>query len=226
MYLQSYTPNIGVKATRGWCLKYIDDAGNAPNRTPNARTALNNELAAKRISTTEPPLNIWVVGFLDLQSGVYAADDHVFFMKNLGGGNYEIRDSETNSGTRSPYPNVTAILAWFGAYAPQYVGWSTHCDGREYVKKGDNMKNGQIDDSYRYAIRIVDSEVKGWDFKKVHDGYYDASEMKYWKGRMFQEFIEDAFNTSVKYRADKSKAFSYKPGEADKKLQSIKDALK
>lgn len=135
-YKQSYKPNIYASAQRGWCLKFIDDAGNVKNtlppRTRNARTALNNE--SKRLKTSLPPVGIWVVGFLDLRAGQWAADDHVFLMKYLGNGKYEIRDSETNSNVRSPYVSIDAILAWFGAYKPKYVGWSTHCDGRQYAE--------------------------------------------------------------------------------------------
>jgi hypothetical protein len=130
---QVHTPNVLVRAQRAYCLKYVDDAGNAPKRTATARTALNNEVKAKRLRTTPPPLNIWVVGFMDMRAGGYAAYDHVFLMKYKGGGVYEIRDSETNSGARAPYTSINSILAWFGAYKPVYVGWSTHCDGRQYA---------------------------------------------------------------------------------------------
>lgn len=135
---QKFTPYISTKATRGWCLKLVDDAGkvinNLPPRTRNARAALDVEIKAKRLRTDTPPKNIWVIGFLDLRAGQWAADDHVFLMKYLGDGKYELRDSETNAGARDVYPNVNAMLAWFGAYSPLYVGWSTHCDGRQYVE--------------------------------------------------------------------------------------------
>ena len=143
--VQLYSPNVSIGATRGWCLKYVDDAGSAPKRTPNARAALNTEIAAKRIRGDTPPVGVWVVGFLDLRTGQWAADDHVFFMKYLGNGRYEIRDSEVQGGGRGqygPYTSIEAILAWFAGYAPIYAGWSTHCDGRQYVKlEGDKPVN-------------------------------------------------------------------------------------
>lgn len=134
-YRQKYTPNVGIAAIRGWCLKYVDDAGNAPKRTPNARAALDVEIKAKRIRTSTPPVNVWVVGFLDLRSGKWAGDDHVFFMKYKGNGKYEIRDSETNGGGRGVYGSIAELLRWFGNYSPVYAGWSTHCDGRQYVEE-------------------------------------------------------------------------------------------
>lgn len=130
---QKYNPNVKVRAQRGWCLKYIDDAGKAPMRRPTARAAYVAEKNAKRISKNTPPTNIWVVGYLDL-GGVYAAYDHVFFMKYKGKGKYEIRDSEVASGFRSPYTSINSILAWFGNYSPRYIGWSYITDGRKYAE--------------------------------------------------------------------------------------------
>lgn len=134
LYRQKYAPNVGTRARRGWCLEFIDNAGSSPLRSRNARTALNMEAGAGRLNVSTPPLGVWVVGFLDLRSGQWAADDHVFLMKYLGGGRYDIRDSESNSGARGIYSSVKEILAWFGAYAPAYAGWSTHCDGRQYAE--------------------------------------------------------------------------------------------
>lgn len=131
---QVTNPNVGVAAIRGWCLKYVDDSTNAPRRTPSARAAINVEVAAGRLRGDEPPVGLWVTGFLDMQAGSYAAVDHVFLMKNLGGGRYEIRDSETNSGQRAPYGSIAELLGWFGKYAPVYIGWSTQCDGAVYVE--------------------------------------------------------------------------------------------
>lgn len=135
LYQQTYKPNVHIAAKRGWCLKYVDDAGNAPTRRPNAKAAYDAEKKAKRIRTSTPPQNVWVVGFLSFGAGQYQAYGHVFFMKYKGNGKYEIRDSETNAGARSIYPSINAILAWFGNYKPRYIGWSTHCDGREYAKE-------------------------------------------------------------------------------------------
>lgn len=131
---QETTPNIGIAATRGWCLKYVDDTTNAQHRTASARTALNAEIATGRLRGDEPPVGVWVPGFLDLQAGSYAAVDHVFLMKNNGNGSYEIHDSETNSGQRKPYDSIAEVLGWFRAYAPVYAGWSTQCDGTVYAE--------------------------------------------------------------------------------------------
>lgn len=132
---QKTAPNIGHAAIRGWCLKYNDDTVNAPTRRPNARAALNAEIAAKRLRGGTPPQGLWVPGYLDLRAGAYAADDHTFLMKYLGNGRYEIHDSEVNSGARKPYGSINELLGWFGRYSPVYVGWSTQCDGATYVEE-------------------------------------------------------------------------------------------
>ncbi len=36
-YKQLISPNINIGATPGWCLKYVDDAVNATQRTSNAQ---------------------------------------------------------------------------------------------------------------------------------------------------------------------------------------------
>lgn len=156
-YRQKYTPNVKISAQRGWCLKYIDDAGNAPKRTANARAALNVEIRAKRLSKATPPVNVWVVGFLDLRSGYAANLDHVFFMKYLGNGKYEIRDSETQAKARAVYTSISQIVAWFGNYNPVYVGWSTHCDGRQYAEKYTPKPTTQLIRKHGTATVIVDT---------------------------------------------------------------------
>lgn len=135
---QVYAPNLGQKAVRGWCLKFVDDAGKvkntAPPRKPNARAALDAEIAAKRLTTAALPVDVTVVGFLDLRAGQWAKDDHVFFIRKNKDGSVTIHDSETNAGARKPYKSIAELMAWFGAYNPIYVGWSTHCDSRQYAE--------------------------------------------------------------------------------------------
>lgn len=131
---QTYLPDIFVIAIAGYCLKYIDDAGNAPNRKGTAKEAFTVEKNAGRIRTDTIPENVWLVGWLDFTKGAYTAYGHVFFIKRTGN-SYQIYDSEVQSGARNPYSSIDELIAWFGAYKPTYIGWSTHCDGREYAKE-------------------------------------------------------------------------------------------
>ena len=126
---QKYSPNVKVGGIRGWCLKWVDDAGKAPKRTANAAIAGQNE--KKRLRTSNPPKGLWVPLFYSL----VGAPGHVQLGKYLGDSKWEIRDSETQAGARGVYRNTGQVLAWFGAYRPKYLGWSTHCDGRQYVEE-------------------------------------------------------------------------------------------
>lgn len=145
---QVYTPNYLVRAVPGYCLGYVDDAGNAPERTANAKIAYENEKKANRINLSELPDNVWVVVFFSFSKGGYwykdsQGKDVYLEFKNLwhvalakrSGNSMVIYDSEVQSGMRSqPYLAIQAVEAWFGAYGAKYVGWSTHCDGRQYAK--------------------------------------------------------------------------------------------
>lgn len=144
--IQVYNPNFGVGAIRGWCLKYVDDAGNAPARKGTAKAAFYAEQGAGRIRGGDSPVGVWVVGFADFTAGPFTKEGHVFFMKHNGNGRYEIRDSEVGAGARGPYGSIGELLAWFGAYKPKILGWSTDCDGRQYVKE---VKMGLLDDGAR-----------------------------------------------------------------------------
>lgn len=165
-YIQVFLPNLSVAAIRGWCLKYVDDAGDAPSRKATAKIAYQTEKKAKRIKTSTPPKGIWVVGFLEFTQG-YAKDlGHVFFIKYLGNGKYDIRDSEVAAGARKPYGNINELLAWFGAYNPKYLGWSAYCDGRQYAK----VKEKEM--LTEYIGEIIVRFYRGSSLTKAHKQKY------------------------------------------------------
>lgn len=135
--IQVKTPNLNVRAYRGWCLMYIDDAGGAlaKNRKPSAEAAYQVERKAKRIRANQNfPVNVWVVAFWSLNGGLYRGLGHVVFVKKHSNGRLEIRDSETRSGARAVYTSIAQVTQWLGNHAPVYRGWSTHCDGVQYAK--------------------------------------------------------------------------------------------
>ncbi len=127
---QIYNPNINIGATSGWCLQYVDDAIDAPSRTPSARAAYLNELNAGRIDTGHAPIGVWVVGFLGFSRGPYVEYGHVFLMRKRENGSIEIHDSEVHSGRRGIYNSIEEIMSWFSVYGPDYLGFSYCCDGR------------------------------------------------------------------------------------------------
>lgn len=136
---QTYNPNINIGARSGWCLQYVDDAINAPARTPSARAAYLNELNAGRIDTGHAPVGVWVVGFLGFSRGPYVEYGHVFLMRKRGDGSIEIHDSEVHAGRRGIYNSIEEIMGWFGVYGPDYLGFSYCCDGRQIAEYYDEM---------------------------------------------------------------------------------------
>lgn len=134
-FRQITTPNLGVSATRGWCLKYVDDSINAPSRTPTAQACFNREKANGTVRAGDPPVGLWTPIFFSLNKGVYAGLGHVAWAYNHGNGWIEIHDSETRPGARAVYRNINEVLAWFGAYAPTYLGWSLFIDGRQIIEE-------------------------------------------------------------------------------------------
>lgn len=137
---QVYEPNLNIGAQSGWCLQYVDDAIDAPSRTPSARAAYLNELNAGRINTGHAPVGIWVVGFLGFSRGQYVDDGHVFLMRKREDGSIEIHDSEVHSGARGIYNSIEEIMNWMGNYAPDYLGFSYCCDGRRIAEDYDEVK--------------------------------------------------------------------------------------
>lgn len=131
---QKTSPNLSVQAVRGWCLKFVDDAVNAPNRQPTAQKSYDIESKNGNIRTGEPPVGLWVPIFFSLTKGAYAGLGHVAWAFNHGNGWIEVHDSETRPGARPVYTNIGQVLAWFGAYAPQYLGWSYWVDGVQVVE--------------------------------------------------------------------------------------------
>ena len=131
---QTYNPNINIGARSGWCLQYVDDAINAPARTPSARAAYLNELNAGRINTGHAPIGVWVVGFLDFSRGQYTEYGHVFLMRKRGDGSIEIHDSEVHSGARGIYNSIEELMSWMGNHGPDYLGFSYCCDGRQIAE--------------------------------------------------------------------------------------------
>ena len=137
---QVYNPNLNIGARSGWCLQYVDDAIDAPSRTPSAQAAYLNELDAGRINTGHAPVGIWVVGFLGFSRGQYTEYGHVFLMRKREDGSIEIHDSEVHSGARGIYNSIEELMNWMGNYGPDYLGFSYCCDGRRIAEDYDEVK--------------------------------------------------------------------------------------
>ena len=132
---QITTPNVGIGASRGWCLKYVDDTTNAPARARTAEQAYQIEARNGNIRGGEPPVGVWVPLFFSLTRGQFAGLGHVALAFNHGDGRIEIHDSETQSGARGVYNSINELLAWFANLGIIYRGWSIWCDGTRYVEE-------------------------------------------------------------------------------------------
>lgn len=128
-YKQTYNPNLNAHGRAGWCLEYVDNAINAPNRTPSAIEAYSVEKRMGRIQTGALPVGVWVVIYFTF--GQYG---HVALAKNHGN-RVEIHDSESRSGKRGVYSSIKEAENWLARHNGKYLGWSTHCDGRQIAQK-------------------------------------------------------------------------------------------
>lgn len=129
---QVTTPDVNVSAVSGWCLKYVDDAGGAPNTNPPrqqiAQAAFEVESSNGNVRTGDLPVGVWVPIFFALNTGPYAGLGHVAWAKNFGD-RMEIHDSEVHSGRRAPYTSIDQVLQWFSKHGISYSGYSLWVDG-------------------------------------------------------------------------------------------------
>lgn len=133
-YRQKTFPNLHIASLSGKCLRYVDEAGKSSTRRETAQQAADAEKAAGRLSRTELPTAIWVVLFFSLASGTYAGRGHVLLAKRDNDRTIEIHDSEVHSGAREPYKSIAEVIEWLQEYDPEYLGWSTQCDGVVYAE--------------------------------------------------------------------------------------------
>ena len=52
----------------------------------------------------------------------------------------------------------------------------------------------------RDNLRIINSEVKGWDFNRVHTGQYDDREVQAWTGKSWNQFIQEGWREGEAWR--------------------------
>lgn len=179
------TPDVNVPAKSGWCLEYVDDGVNAPNRQPNATASWEY---AKRTGVAhpneEPPNNVWVPVYYSIDSGKYAGLGHVAWFYS-DGKITKIYDSEYGSGRRNrPYADGAELFQFMG-YKMSYLGWSEAVDGLRVVKPKPQEKpqnNKEEVDLDMYIIYNIDNNAH-----YVCDGFNarwvkEERELKFYKG--------------------------------------------
>lgn len=144
-FVQVATPNVNVSGTSGWCLQYVDDAVNAPNRAPSAQQSWNNAVANKTAHPNEePPNNVWVPVYYTIENGQYAGYGHVAWYYS-DGKTTKIYDSEYASGKRNkPYGSGAELINFMG-WKMSYLGWSEAVDGVRVVKPKPTEKPKPIE---------------------------------------------------------------------------------
>lgn len=62
--------------------------------------------------------------------------------------------------------------------------------------EGEDMITSQDAD----VLRIINSEVKGWNFDETHAGKFDGSELVYWTGKALADHVRGAWREGDKFR--------------------------
>ena len=133
VYRQLITPKLNINATIGWCLQYVDDAVNAPKRTPSATVAYQTEKANGTFHVGMPPENVWVTIFFRLSS---EQNGHVAWYKKENGIT-TIADSNQRAQGQPMWSSIeqiqNALRSWIGGTS-EYLGWSETIDGIRAVE--------------------------------------------------------------------------------------------
>ena len=134
---QTVSPNYNIGATRGWCLQYVDNAINAPNRTYSAQTAYESAKAKGWVrANTDMPRGLWSILFWSIDNGEYAGLGHIALVYVNNQGQMTIHDSEVHAGARQPYGSLQELANWFGSAGIRltFLGWSIGVDGRQIIE--------------------------------------------------------------------------------------------
>lgn len=85
-------------------------------------------------------------------------------------------------------------------------------------RKGGDM----ITSADKNRLRVINSEIKGWNFAEVHSGKYDAREVGAWSGQTWQKAIDQAWREGEAYRKGKA-AQAQKIADLQKALANEKN---
>lgn len=104
--------------------------------------------------------------------------------------------------------NSTGPHLHFGVRPVDYNpnnGYNGYIDPQTVInQEGDDV----ITKDDRDNVRIINSEVAGWDFEKVHTGAYDNQEMKAWVGQPWSKMIQEKWAGSEAFRTKRNQLFA------------------
>lgn len=188
---QLVQPNLNTVGTLGYCLVYVRDVFSAPWAGTDAWTSWNSYTKLKHADWNIPSgvyVPIWFDGYWNGQRLGHTA---------------VYKDGKVWS---SPYKQgaTNAVLSSIAEveriYGMKYVGWSEDIGGKQVIKKGTDM----IEKDNFAQLRVVNSEVKGWDINQTHAGAFDAREIGAWAGQPWVKFIQQAWEEGEAYRTQKA----------------------
>lgn len=92
-----------------------------------------------------------------------------------------------------------------GAHVKRYnyknvEGWLILKSQATPVQQANQGATDMITSADRDPLRVISSEVKGWDFDEVHKGTWDARELAAWVGRPWHEYIMQGWHESPAFR--------------------------
>lgn len=184
----------------GWCLAYVQNAFNAGWSGSTAWDAWSNRLSYRH-GDRNIPSGVYVPIWFDGYGGL----GHVAIYKDGKIWSTPLKASSTFV-TYNSIDDLVAAYSRIGIKLT-YVGWSEDLGGTKLIE-GEDMTE-LIGDGDVKRLRIINSDIKGWDPVAVNAGKMDASELAYWKGKSIREHIDLAVQEGAAYRAlkEKQKAF-------------------
>lgn len=190
-YQQTSEVNPAVKGSLGWCLIYVRDFFSAPLSGPDAWSAWTKYIKLKHADWNIPSgvyVPIWFDGYWNGERL-----GHTAVYKDG-----KVWSSPYKAGATNAVLNSIADVERI--YGMKYVGWSEDIGGKQVIKKGTDM----IEKENYAQLRVVNSEVKGWDVHQTHSGAFDAREIAAWTGQPWVKFIQQAWEEGEGYRTQKA----------------------
>jgi len=210
----------------GWCLGYVRAAFNAPYA--GAMASNGWEMAEFKHEDRNFPTGVYFPmwfyhwgTYLNSATGKYWTGNwgHVVIgYVHPETGAINIWSSPT---THTPFAKTWSSVGEIERnYSATFTGWSEDISGMQIIKENSNM----IDKNSTNSLRIIHSEVGGWDMGSAHDGSSDALFHGAWDGHTYDEFIYAQWSGSgVAFRAKRIEAIDYFDNKRPQVEQQVKD---
>lgn len=194
-YEELRQPNLSVTGHAGYCLSVQQDVWGTPHLYATAKDAYD---AAQFKHPGELP-----------PEGIHAL---CYWTYTEGGIPYWHVATRTPDGRvfSSPF-NVSYGNEWFSSIdamtarirriypACQYVAWVEDLSNVRLVKE-DDMNTDAIKDDDIDILRILHSELGGWDFNATHSGANDATFLAAWSGQSLRQLVREQWKAETTKR--------------------------